>query len=123
MVNSLIKNPFNTTLEELLWSAQHLGQILLDLKIVQSEDLKVKREFDFLQKVARLHDQLLASLGNWSKIQKVIGEIMPVTTKGWWYSNVRKQDWTVLKSEIMNTLVDNDSMPVPKFRLLPENYR
>ena len=124
MVNTLSKNPFLTSVEELMWSCQHLGQILLDLKLVQAEDLKVKRpNFTFLQRIARLHGQLLESAGDWSKIQKIFSSVFPVTKKSWWYANVRKQDWSVLQTEKLDSTAPKELMAVPKYRLLPDNCR
>ena len=124
MLNLLSKNPFLTSVEELLWSCQHLGQILLDLKLVQAEDLKVKRpNFSLLQKIAMLQGNILESKGDWSKIQKLLSPIFPVTGKGWLYANIRKQDWSVLASERMDATAPKEVMPVPKYRQLPDNYR
>ena len=124
MVNCLSKNPFLTSVEEIMWSCQHLGQILLDLNLVQKEDLKVKRpNFSLLQKIAMLPEQILDTQGNWAKLQKLLSGICPVTGKGWLYANVRKQDWTVLQTEILDATAPKTTMAVPKFRLIPENYR
>ena len=64
--------------------------------------------------------------GDWSKIQKLLKKFFPVTSKAWIFSNIRKQDWTVLQTEKLPALisdVDFDTLAVPKFRNLPENYR
>ena len=124
LVNTLSKNPFVLSIEEILWTCQHLSQILLDLGLVQQEDLKVKRpNLTFLQKIAMLHRFLLDSEGQWSRIQKILATILPVTGKGWFYANVRKQDWSVLQTEIMDPTVGKSVIPVPKFRTIPDNYR
>ena len=61
--------------------------------------------------------------GKWSKIQKLLKGFFPVTGKGWIFSNIRKQDWTVLQTEQLSGLVNIDNVAAPKFRNLPERYR
>ena len=124
LVNHLSKNPFVLSVEEILWTCQHLGQILLDLGLVNQEDIKVKRpNLSFLQRIAMLHRFILDAEGNWSKIQKILTKVMPVTGKGWFYANVRRQDWSILQTELLDATVTEQVIPIPKYRLIPENYR
>ena len=76
--------------------------------------------------MACLPSTLLETEGDWSKIQKMLKNLFPVTGKVWIFGNIRKQDWTVLQTEKLPALisdVDLDTLAVPKFRNLPENYR
>ena len=94
------------------------------MKIVQSEDLKLKRSsMNFLQNLATLPLQILETDGQWPKVHKVLKGLFPVTGKSWLYTNVRKQDWTVLQNETLNATSGDVNGAVPKFKLLPANYR
>ena len=97
---------------------------MFDLKLVHPDDLKIKKaNMTFLQNFATLPERLLETEGKWSKVQKLLKGFFPVTGKGWIFSNVRKQDWTILQSEQLNGIVKIDNVAVPKFRNLPERYR
>ena len=124
LVNKLSINPFVMSQEEILWACHHLTQILLDLNLVQSEDLKLKRtKMNFLQNLATLPTQIIDSEGDWSKLQKVLKGLFPCTGKIWIYSNIRKQDWSVLQTEKLRATFPIEEVAVPKFKQLPENYR
>ena len=142
LVNRLSVNPFVLSIEEILWSLQifkqvryffsnyvhnTVFQVLLDLKLVSLEDLKInKTSRTFLQNMADMPKLLLETTGDWSKVQKLLKQFFPVTGKAWIFTNVRKQDWVVLQTEKLPALisdVDLDSLAVPKFRNLPEFYR
>lgn len=94
------------------------------MKLVSPDDLKLKKTSkNYLQTIASLPNEILKSGGEWLKIQNLAKSIFPVTSKCWLYTNVRKQDWSVLHTEKMNALTGEETMPVPRFRQLPENYR
>ena len=76
-----------------------------------------------LQFLATLPDRVLETEGNWGKLQKLMKSFFPKTQKAWFFTNVRKQDWTVVQSEKLNGVMADEKMAVPKFRLLPDNYR
>ena len=97
----------------------------MDIKLVQSQDLKIlpKSAMNYLQFLASLHTRMLETDGDWSKIQKLLKGLFPVTGKAWIFNNVRKQDWSVLQTEKLNLVIADQTTAVPKFRLLPENYR
>ena len=77
----------------------------------------------YLQNFATLPEKLLESEGKWAKIQKILKGFFPVTGKGWIFSNIRRQDWTILQSEQLTGLVNIENVAVPKFRNLPDKYR
>ena len=77
----------------------------------------------FLQNFATLPERLLDTEGKWPKVQKLLKGFFPVTGKGWIYSNVRRQDWTILQSEQLSGPVKMENVAVPKFRNLPDKYR
>ena len=95
--------------------------------MVSEADLKVnKTSRSFLQSLACLPTKLLELEGDWAKIQKLLKQLFPVTGKSWIFANIRKQDWTVLQTEKLPALIsdlDLETLAVPKFRSLPENYR
>ena len=94
------------------------------MKLIQLEDLKLKtKSLSFLQNFAKLPMQLVKTEGQWSKIQKLLKGFFPVTGKNWLFSNIRKQDWVVLQTEVLTGPVSIPNVAVPKFRNLPENYR
>ena len=146
--NKLSKNPFVLTVEEIAWSTGHLSQVskfvsertkkillyriynnfkiqlLLDMKLVQAEDLKLKSSnANYLQNMAKLPIKIIETEGKWARIQKLLKNFFPVTGKGWLYGNVRRQDWSVLQSEVLDGPVPLQNVAVPVFRSLPENYR
>lgn len=94
------------------------------MKLVDSEDLKLKKSsMNFLQTLATMPSLILNAGNEWVQLQKVLKNIFPVTGKMWLYTNIRKQDWSVLHTERLDSVVNNDTLPVPKYRQLPENYR
>ena len=98
--------------------------MLFDLKIVHAEDLKVKRSnWNFWQNLANLPTQILDAGQEWSKLQKILKGLFPKMGKSWWYLNIRRQDWTILQTEVLRATAKEASMAVPKYRILPENYR
>ena len=98
--------------------------MLFDMKIVHPEDLKLKKSsMNYLQTLATLPTAILEAGQEWVKLQKILKKVFPVMTKSWWYLNIRRQDWTVLQTEVMRATVSEETMAIPKFRILPENYR
>ena len=94
------------------------------MKLVQQEDLKLKtKTFSWLQNFAKLPMQMIKTEGKWAKVQKLLKGFFPVTGKNWLFSNVRKQDWVVLQSEVLNGPAPFGNVAVPKYRNLTENYR
>ena len=94
------------------------------MSLVQKEDLKQARSsMSYLQRLATLPQQILDTNGDWSKIQPLLKTLFPVTGKCWIYTNIRKQDWSVLQTEKLNAVVKIDTVAVPKYRQLPDNYR
>lgn len=124
LTNRLIINPFTISQEELLWSLQHLCQQLFDMHLVNKEDLKLKKtSMSFLQKFTLTPSKILECDGNWEKLQKVLVGIMPKTNKSWLYTNIKKQDWTILQNETVPALHAIETVAVPKYRYIPEFYR
>ena len=94
------------------------------MKLVAKEDLKIKKSaMNFLQTLATMPTQILGAGGEWVQIQKILKNIFPVTGKMWLFTNIKRQDWSILHTERMNAVVNIDNLPVPKYRQLPENYR
>ena len=94
------------------------------MKLVQQDDLKLKtKSSTFLQNFAKLPMLMVKTEGKWAKIQKLLKGFFPVTGKNWFFANVRKQDWTILQSEILEGPVSSKNVAVPRFRNLSENYR
>ena len=124
LINKISLNPFMISQEELLWSLQHLCQQLLDINLVKQEDLKLKNASkNFFQKFLSVPNKILDCKGDWEQIQKNLACILPVTSKCWWYTNIKKQDWVVLQSEKLTALHASEFIAVPKFRIIPDNYR
>ena len=94
------------------------------MRLVELDDLKIKKSsMTFLQYLASLPTLILEAGGEWVQLQKILKNILPVTGKMWLFTNIRKNDWSVLHTERLDAVVNNDKMPVPKFRQLPEHYR
>ena len=99
-------------------------KLLLDMKLVDIEDLKLKKSsMNFLQFLASMPSLILAAGNEWVQLQKVLKSVFPVTGKMWLYTDIKKQDWSILHTERLNAVVTNDTLPVPKYRQLPDNYR
>lgn len=82
---------------------------------------------NFLQKLASISTLLIEAGPAWVNIHKLLRTIFPVCSsgqqKGWIFTNVKKQDWAVLHTEKLAALHANETIPVPKYKLLPEHYR
>ena len=92
--------------------------------LVNTEDLKIKtKAHTFLQNFAKLPLLMINTEGKWPKIQKLLKGYFPVYGKNWLFTNVRKQDWTILQTEFLDGSVPKPNVAVPRFRHLPDNYR
>ena len=94
------------------------------MKLVEPADLKLKKSSkNYLQTLASLPNEILQAGGEWQKIQSLVKHLLPSSPKCWLYTNIKKQDWSVLQTEKLDALSGHETLPVPKFRVLPENYR
>ena len=94
------------------------------MKLVDQEDLKLKKSsMSFLQMLATLPSKILNAGGEWVQLQKILKCVFPVTGKMWLFTNIKRQDWSVLHTERLNAVVNVDNLPIPKYRQLPDNYR
>lgn len=94
------------------------------MKLVDVEDLKLRKsQMNFLQTLATMPSLILNAGNEWVQLQKVLKNIFPVTGKMWLFTDIKKQDWSILHTERLDAVVKNDTLPVPKYRQLPDNYR